>query len=133
MSKALLLACVLLAGCSSSPYRTAPRYAEPETRQLAARELVRAVAFGGVGTSEVHGNERVLQWHERRPLAGAPAALLARELDLTALRAVTKAARHGENWEVKVDAPGGAVTFVFKNGQSASAAEACFKRLMRPD
>lgn len=128
----LLAALLLLAACSSSPYRTAPRYREPDTRELATRELVRALAFGGVGYSEVHGDPYRLKWHERRPLAGAPAGLLFRELNLTSLLGVDTAAIEGENWEVRVRARGGTVTFVFKDGYSASAAEACLRRLLKP-
>lgn len=127
----LLSAALLLAACSTSPYRTAPRYREPATRELAARELVRALAFGGVGYSEVHADQYRLKWHERRPLAGAPAGLLFRELNLTQLLGVGNAAIEGENWAVRVRARGGTVTFVFKDGYSASAAEACLKRLVR--
>lgn len=128
----LLAALVLLAGCSGSPYHDAPRYAEPATRTAAARQLTQALAFGGFGYSEVRANEVTLRWQERRPLSEKRSVWLDRELDLLAVQRVGAAHKPGENWEVKVNAVGGAITFVFKNDQHAARAEMALRRLSRP-
>ncbi len=127
-----LLAVLVLAGCSASPYHDAPRYAEPATRTAAARQLTQALAFGGRGYSEVRANEITLRWQERRPLSEKRSVWLDRELDLLAVQRVGAAHKPGENWEVKVNAVGGAITFVFKDDQQAARAETALRRLSRP-
>jgi hypothetical protein len=70
---ALALAALLglLAACSSSPYHNPPRYTLPKDFNAAARQLIGAVAFGGVGYQDVGGNELVLRWREQRFRAAA--------------------------------------------------------------
>ena len=129
----LLLIAVLVTGCAIGPYAETPRYKLPETRAIAARHLNEALAFGAHGLSEVAADELKLTWNERTQLTGKRYVLLERELQFDAVQSVYRPEERGEWWELKVDATGGQLTFEFKNGPTASKAEAALKRLMQTD
>jgi hypothetical protein len=130
LTPVLLILCLL--GCSSSPYKGAPRYLMPETRVTAARHLNEAMAFEGVGYAEVWADEGAIRWQERRRRERR-VIWLERELRFDALRHVYRAGRRGEIWEVKVDATGGALTLRFRTGEAAGKAEAALRRLRQPN
>lgn len=123
---ALLL---LLAGCAVGPYAERPQYKPPETRAVAARHLNEALVFGGRGLSEVAANELYLTWNERRQLTDKRWLLLERRLEYRAILRIHRPRQPGEWWELHLDAAGGAVTFEFKDVESASKAEAALLRL----
>jgi hypothetical protein len=133
MRMAVMLFALVLLGCSTSPYRGIPQYALPDTREKAARHLNEAVAFGGIGYSEVWADQEALRWQQRRDLTETYTIWVERELLFSAIRGVTRARRAGESFEVKVEATGGAVTFRFKDGPSAAKAESALLRLKQPE
>jgi hypothetical protein len=119
----------LLAACSSSPYHDPPRYVPPKDFSAAARQLIGAVAFGGVGYQDVGGNELALRWREQINVTDKQRLWVDRELDLRALRSVSEPGKPGEHWQVRVATPGGVVTFIFKDSRSAAQAASALMRL----
>jgi hypothetical protein len=128
---ALALAALLglLAACSSSPYHNPPRYTLPKDFNAAARQLIGAVAFGGVGYQDVGGNELVLRWREQLSVTDKQRLWVDRELDLRTLQSISEPAKPGEHWQVRVATPGGVVTFIFKDARSAAQAASALMRL----
>jgi len=123
---------LLLAGCAIGPYADTPRYKAPDTRTTAARQLNEALAFAGIGLSEVAADEVRLTWHERPLLNDKRRILLERELSLQGIKDVSRPKRPGEWWEVRVEGAGGLVTFEFRSGPAAAKAETALQRLMQP-
>jgi predicted small lipoprotein YifL len=130
---ALLLLVLILAACGSGPYHNPPRYSTPDSRTAAARQLNEALAFGGIGYSDVHADESALRWREQRQITDKQRLWVDRELDLTRLRAVDFPAKPGEHWQLRVTGAGGVLTFVFKEDRSAAKAESALRRLMQVD
>jgi hypothetical protein len=120
---------VLLTACSSSPYHDPPRYALPKDFSAAARQLIGAVAFGGVGYHDVGGNELAQRWREQLIVTDKQRLWVDRELDLRALQSIAEPAKPGEHWQVRVVTPGGVVTFIFKDARSAAQAASALMRL----
>ena len=125
------LICLLFAACAVGP-NAVPNYKPPETRPTAARHLYEALATGASNVSEIRVDELKLNWHERLPLSKTYSELIERELDLLRVREVSRPTKPGEWWELRIDAPGGVVTFTFKDAVSAAKAESAITRLMRP-
>jgi hypothetical protein len=128
--KALLpLFALLISACAVGPYASTPRYKEPASRTVAARQLNEALAFGARGMSEVAADQLKLTWNERRALTDKRSVLLERQLSFRAIRAVLRPERPGEWWELRIIATGGQVTFEFDDGATASKAEVALRRL----
>ena len=125
------LICLLFAACAVGP-NAVPTYKAPENRATAARHLNEALAFGGINASEVRATELHLNWNERLKLSATHSELLRRELDLLRVRDVSRPAKPGIDWELRVDAAGGVLTFRFKDAASAAKAESALLRLMQP-
>jgi hypothetical protein len=131
--RAAILVLALLTACAGGPYHTPPRYAPPESRTAAARQLNEAMAFGGIGYSDVNADLQSLRWTEPRTRERRT-VWLQRELMFEHIRDVGAPQRDGERWEVRIDAAGGVLRLRFKDDREAAKAESALRRLSaRPD
>lgn len=121
---AALIALLLLAACAGGPYHNPPRFAAPETRTAAARQLNEALAAGGIGYADIDADKERLSYSERRANRW-----LRRELSYAAIYGVDEARQDGARWMVRVDAAGGALKLRFQDAHNAAKAESALMRL----
>lgn len=123
-----LLLFALLTACAGGPYHNPPRYALPESRTAAARQLNEALAFNGIDYGDVNADKVRLRYSEGRRLAGGM-KWLRRELVYSAIYGVDPSVTDGEHWAVRVDAAGGTLTLRFNDAAAAAKAESALLRL----